>query len=270
MTTKEKFLEYLELKNLGPATLNKYMWYFGKLDPELLQTEGADYVMRWLRRHNSFPSRAMLKNFLEFAKSQPTLPKSIRRLGFTFQIPRSTGRKKVRLPHVLTREEVHHLARNMKYEREKFMVLCTYYLGLRCSELINLQLGWFDWDKKHVNVIGKGDKERMLPMVPELQVRLREYFQGQIARKADFDRCFPVSIRYWQQVLSKTSRRVMGRSVNPHLLRHSCGSYLHQRGLSLKEIADFLGHTSVNTTQIYVHLDKDQLEGRIMEAFSTK
>jgi integrase/recombinase XerD len=78
---------------------------------------------------------------------------------------------------------------------------------------------------------------------------------------------FPVSIRRWQTILEKYSRKILDKSVNPHLLRHSCGSYLYNNGLGLKEIADFLGHSSIQTAQIYVHLDKKKFDSKILGAF---
>ena len=139
-------------------------------------------------------------------------------------------------------------------------------MGLRVSELLSLNLNSFDWKNGKVRIIGKGDKERLLPLIPQLQERIADYINNNLKKNPDFDVLFPICERRWQVILGRCSQKALERWVNPHLLRHSCGSYLNNQGVGLKEIAEFLGHSSIETAQIYVHLDKKKFDFQILSA----
>ena len=155
------------------------------------------------------------------------------------------------------------------------MVLTTFYLGLRLSELFNLRIDSFNWDdwKKNPNkaglvkFIGKGNKERSLPVVPQLMIRLHNWIGEELQKNPDMIKLFNISGRRWQKILSKVSKKVIGKSISPHLLRHSCATYLLDQGLNIKEIAKFLGHTSIVTTQLYTHVNISKLSSKVINAF---
>jgi len=264
MINKTNWIEWLNAKGLSERTIKDYSFWFSKLDFSKISKE---YLVRWIGRYNNSVARAMLKNLFLFIKTGDS-PQEIKEFVEGFEIPKHTGRKKQRVLQILDIKQVHQLADAIGNERLKYMILTTFYLGLRCSELLSLNLDSFDWEKSIVRIIGKGNKERVLPVIPQLKDRLVIYFNKQIELNPEIEKCFPIGKRYWEKKLSEKSEKILKQKVNPHLLRHSCGSYLHQRGLSLKEIADFLGHVSVNTTQIYVQLNKVNLNSRVLNAFS--
>jgi site-specific recombinase XerD len=264
MISKENWVKWLQLKGLNQKTIYYYCFYLDKLD---LFKLNPDSLLDFLNKNNNGVARAMVNNLLYLIKTSPDVPQETKNWVSTFEIPKQTGRKKKRILKVLTKEQVHNLSKHMDSTRDKYMVLLTFYLGLRVSELLSLNLKSFDWKQGKVRIIGKGNKERVLPLIPELQERIAEFINESVEKDPDLDLLFPISVRRWQTILEKKSKKVFQRSVNPHLLRHSCGTFLYNQGIGLKEIADFLGHSSVKTAQIYVHLDKRKFDSQILGAF---
>lgn len=264
MIEKNKWIDWLEIKGLSKRTIQEYMNYFSKLD---LENFNYEYLVGWLTRFNNNVARAMLKNVLIYIRTNPDFPQEVKVFAGEFEIPKLTGQKKKRVPKILTRDQIHQLAWYFKTARERVMVLTTFYLGLRSQEIRTLTIDSFDWNKGTCRVIGKGNKERVIPLHPPLQNMIIEYINKEIGKNPHFHTIFPISSSFWRKKLGIGAEKCLGRWINPHLLRHSCGSFLHEQGMSLKEIAEFLGHSSINTTQIYVHLDKKKLNERIKGAF---
>lgn len=264
MISKEKWIEWLQLKSLSEKSIENYSYYFDKID---LDNLSPDSLLQFLKRNNNGVARAMLKNLLHIIKTSSEVSQEIKEWVNTFEIPKRTGRKKQRVLKVLTKEQVHILSKGMGNNRDKYMVLLSFYLGLRNSELLSLNLKSFDWKRNKVRIIGKGNKERVLPLIPELTERIAGFINESVEQDPEFDFLFPISKRRWRKILANKSKKVLQRSINPHLLRHSCGSYLHQQGIGLIEIAEFLGHVSIETTQVYVHLNKQRLDSQILGAF---
>lgn len=264
MINKKEWTSWLEIKGLSSKTIEDYNGYFDKLDSDNLNHQTLNDFMR---RYNNGVARAMLKNLLTYIRTnQEGFELLLIELSKDFEIPKITGRKKKKELKILTIEQVQNLSRQCP-DREKFMVLLTFYLGLRSAELLSLTIKSFDWKNSKVKVIGKGNKERVLPVLPLLAEKLIEYINTQIEKDPDFEILFNVSDRLWRKKLKNLSKKTIGLDVNPHLLRHSCGTFLHRQGLDLKEIADFLGHASIITTQIYTHIDKRQLNEKVINAF---
>jgi len=263
MIEEKNFKEWLELKGLSEKSIKDYMYWFERLD---LKQVNAESVIEWLKGNNNGVSRAMIKNLIQYVRTTD-FPQEIKVSFQLFELPKQTGRKKQRLPKVIDRVKVHMIANKMSTPMHKLMVLSTFYLGLRSDELLKLTLSCFDWDKGKVRIVGKGNKERIVPLVPELKQRLIDFFNGELEKDPEYSVCFPMSDRYWRKILSRKSQKAIDQWVNPHLLRHSCGSYLKGMGLDLQEIAEFLGHSDIKTTQIYVHLDKSKLTSKVLRAF---
>ena len=79
---------------------------------------------------------------------------------------------------------------------------------------------------------------------------------------------FKMSGRNWRKIVNHASKRGIGKSINTHRLRHSCATYLNSRGSDIMDIRDYLGHSSVKTTELYIHSNKQEMEKKIAEAFS--
>lgn len=185
-----------------------------------------------------------------------------------------TPRFWMRLPEVLTPEEVEELlsAPNVKTPlglRDKAMLELLYATGLRASELVALKVGDVDLKERFLRVVGKGDKERMVPFGEKAAYYLRRYLskgREKIREDEPSDYLFIsrkggalTRVRFWQIVASYGQKKGLKRKVKPHLLRHSFATHLLARGADLRSIQMMLGHRNLVTTEIYTRVLKERL-----------
>jgi len=269
---KEKLIEWFELKHLSRNTIENYLFYFDKFKINDLNQE---YLNKFLKKYDNMVCRAFLNNLFLYIQTND-FPEELKAAILKLNIPKISGKKRIRLPNVLSKEEVHKIADNMSNTRNRLMTLLTFYGGLRVSELISIRpydFKWDEWKSKTINpgilkVIGKGDKQREVYIIPGLMNLIYHYVKDEVSKKQNVNApLFSINQRRWQIILSKVSKKVLDRSINPHLLRHSCATYLREKGFDLKEIAEFLGHESIVTTQIYTHINKEKLKEKIKESF---
>jgi integrase/recombinase XerD len=179
-----------------------------------------------------------------------------------------------KLPDFLTRPEVLLLLGAPDPERPLFwrdraILELLYASGLRVSELIELPLSGLDLDEAFVTVIGKGSKERMVPMggpaVRTLERYLREV-RPRLDKGSGAGRVYlnargtPMRREsVWKLVKKSASRAGIEKRVSPHTLRHTFATHLVEGGADLAAIQELLGHADISTTQIYTHVDREYL-----------
>jgi len=179
-----------------------------------------------------------------------------------------------KLPRVLTTEQMRSLleripARTPLELRDRAMLELAYSCGLRCEEIVNLDEGALDFETEQLRVLGKGSKERLLPVGEPAQRALRRYLEkGRRGLIAD--------PREPALFLSKSGRRLsnsdvtrrlglwtreaaLAAGVSPHALRHSFATHLLEGGADLRTIQELLGHASISTTQVYTRVDAARL-----------
>ncbi|MEX0597360.1 MAG: site-specific integrase [Candidatus Paceibacterota bacterium] len=266
-----KLEEWFKIKGLSSRTIGFYMNYFDKLDVKNIDQE---HVHNYLKRNNNLVARALLKNLINYVKTNE-FPLELKSLVGSLDIPKQTGRKKKVIPNVITRNQVHLIANSMENIRNRLMVLLTYYCGLRADELLNIKpfdFNWREWKETkeiegYLKVTGKGNKQREIAVIPDLMKGLYDYIQEISSTITKEDPIFKISHRYWRRTISKASKKAIGKPINPHLLRHSCATYLINSGLEIDEVSQFLGHSDIRTTMIYVHRDKKKISGKVLGAF---
>ncbi len=186
----------------------------------------------------------------------------------------SSPKREEKLPRVLTVEQVRDLleripARTPLELRDRAMLELAYSCGLRCEEIVTLDVGALDFETEQLRVLGKGSKERLLPVGEPAQQALRRYGErGRHALTAD--------PREQALFLSKSGRRLsnsdvtrrlglwvreaaLAAGVSPHSLRHSFATHLLEGGADLRTIQELLGHASISTTQVYTRVDAARL-----------
>lgn len=188
------------------------------------------------------------------------------------------GRK---LPDVLTPQEVDSIIQNVDLskaegERNKAIIETLYSCGLRVSELINLRFEDLFFHEGFIRVIGKGNKERLVPVNPTVELYINTYADNSRASlpKINPDHSHIVFLnRRGSQLtrnmiftLIKETAILAGvqKSVSPHTFRHSFATHLLEGGANLRAIQEMLGHESISTTEIYTHLDQTMLRDAIM------
>jgi integrase/recombinase XerD len=157
--------------------------------------------------------------------------------------------------------------------RDRAMIELLYATGLRVSELVSLRLADLHLEEQFVTCIGKGNKERLVPIGEEAARWIRTYqasARGALLKGRSSPRLFlnvrggPLSrIGFWK-VLKQHGRRAKVRSaLSPHVVRHSFATHLLERGADLRAIQLMLGHADLSTTQIYTHV----LEARLRSIY---
>ncbi|MCC6753819.1 MAG: tyrosine-type recombinase/integrase [Saprospiraceae bacterium] len=150
---------------------------------------------------------------------------------------------------------------------EGVLIRCFYELGLRRSELINLQQRHVDLVARQLKVLGKGGKERIIPFGKELSELLSRYLIKRDEMELGFDGFMFVSSKskplYAKQVYQIVHRWLGGRTTiskrSPHVLRHSFATHLADAGADINAIKTLLGHANLGATQVYVHNSIEQL-----------
>jgi integrase/recombinase XerC/integrase/recombinase XerD len=186
----------------------------------------------------------------------------------------SSPKRGEKLPRVLTSEQMRTLleripARTALQLRDRAMLELAYSCGLRCEEIVNLDLGAFDFESERLRVLGKGSKERIVPVGEPAQRALRRYEErGRRALSGDpRERALFLSKSGRRLSPSDVTRRLglwvreaaLAAGVSPHSLRHSFATHLLEGGADLRAIQELLGHASISTTQVYTRVDAARL-----------
>lgn len=188
------------------------------------------------------------------------------------------GPKKVqRLPKVLTMKEVEALIQSPDTStlwglRDRTILEVMYATGLRVTELTQLSLEELHLDLGFIQTVGKGDKERLVPLGEEAEYWLKQYLnlvRPSFANKgnAPTDSVFltergkPFTRQgIWKNLKKYVALANVDHDVSPHMLRHSFATHLLENGADLRMVQELLGHADISTTQIYTHISKQRLQ----------
>jgi integrase/recombinase XerD len=286
----DKFLRHLRLeRNVSGNTLLAYgrdlqrmlrhMCTRGVQRPaELDRDKLFDYlvVLREQGLHPRSVARHMstLRSFGHWLVDRGVVPESPAALLESPKLPQD-------LPDVLTRAEVERLLAapgtwNERCVRDTAMLEVLYATGLRVSELVHLQLGDVDFDRGLVRCVGKGRKERLVPIGAAARQRLLAYLHDARpllvrstvrARKGPASNALFVTSQakamtrqgFWKLLKRYAVAAGIDKPISPHKLRHSFATHLLAGGADLRAVQLMLGHADIGTTQIYTHIQRDRL-----------
>ena len=188
----------------------------------------------------------------------------------------------LKLPDTLSKEEVDSLiaAIDLSHpqgERNKTIIETLYSCGLRVTELISLKISDLFFEEGFLRVIGKGNKQRFVPIHYTTQKLINAYlihFRNQIKPTKKFEdtlflnrRGNGLSRQMIFIILKELAIKIdLNKKISPHTLRHSFATHLLKGGADLRVIQQMLGHESITTTEVYVHLDKSYLQ-EVIETF---
>jgi integrase/recombinase XerD len=252
-----KFLQFLEKTKLSPF--------------DVAQENIMDYIAT-LQGNLSVRSTARnlsaLKMFFRFLVSDGKIKGNpARRLGVP-KLPQ-------RLPEVLTVHEVEILISQPDVsihqgQRDKTMLELLYATGLRVSELVGLRVSNINLEAGYVRTVGKGSKERMIPMGEKALESLRSYLlDGRIGllkkRSSPYlfinSRGRPLTRQgFWKNIKRYRTMAGIKKEITPHILRHSFATHLLEGGADLRSVQVMLGHADISTTQVYTHITRDRLK----------
>ena len=262
----QKFVQFLEFKQyaLSPTSIElKHLKEFLKWTNELGM--GARTQARVISGLKSFYKYLLLENVLNI---DPTA---------LLELPR-LGRK---LPEVMSIEEINSIIEAIDLSkdsglRNKAMLETLYSSGLRVSELVNLKISNLFTREGFIKVIGKGDKERIIPIggvaIKHIDI-YQEHVRNKIsAQKAHEDILFlnnrgkKLTREMVFTIIKSLATKInLQKNISPHTFRHSFATHLIDGGADLRAVQDMLGHESITTTEIYTHLDREYLRDAILQ-----
>ena len=271
----EKFLRYLEIeKNASKHTILNYHLDLKVFSNFMKDTplENVDYLS--LRKYLAFLKGENLKNRTIARKlsSLRTFFKFLCREGYLKSNPTSlilTPKLEKTLPLFLTESEAEKLVESPGKDdasglRDRAILETFYSTGMRISELVGLNVEDVDFIGGAVKVLGKGKKERLIPIGDRALRAVRNYLDRRsVTTKAIFlnKNGRRLTDRGVRQIFEKYIRIAsLKEGISPHTLRHSFATHLLNRGADLRSVQELLGHVNLSTTQIYTHLTTERLK----------
>lgn len=280
----ERYLQRLRVEGgLATNTIESYRCDLLKLQQYLAQHQ--------LRMGDAL-SRAVLAEFLASLRRQRLAASSVTRMLSTMRgwfrflvherivetdlLPDLPPRSRAMvLPKILTKREVVQLldmpaGSGPEDRRDRAMLELLYASGLRVSELVGLAISQVDLSGSCLRVVGKGAKERLVPMgqtardlVADYVAHVRPVLLRERAARALF-----VSRRgraltrqgFWKLLRQRAQRAGIAKPISPHMLRHSFATHLLEGGADLRAVQTMLGHADIATTQIYTHVERSRLK----------
>ncbi len=278
----DAYLAFLAVeKGLAPNSLDGYARDLGKYE-EHLERHGRDVLTA---------ERTEVVGFLKLLVDGGLKPASVSRAlsavrGFHRHLVRDgvratnptteidRPRRGLKLPSVLTVEEIERLVTVPAGEtprdlRDRAMLELLYASGLRVSEIVGLGTLDLDLGAGLVTVLGKGSKQRVVPLGEEAHARISAYL-AHGRRLLDRTRRSPMLFLnarggkltrqgFWKILRARARQAGISRRVTPHTLRHSFATHLLEGGADIRTVQVLLGHADVSTTQIYTHVGRDSL-----------
>lgn len=210
---------------------------------------------------------AALRAFYRFAENEKLLPLNV---AEHLSLPRRWKR----LPKSLTSPEIEKLLTpetpgTPATHCDQAILELAYASGLRLSELRNLRLEQLHLEAGFINVIGKGNKERVVPVGRKAVAALNCYLETGRPKLVTprspanvflTKRGTPfASVTLWKRIKDRVKRAGVGRNITPHMLRHSFATHLLEHGADLRVIQELLGHANISTTEVYTHVTGNRL-----------
>jgi len=277
----KKFLNYLAVeKGLSRNTvdayerdLHKYRAFTKLKDPDdIAQSDIVNFLASLSDSGISAPSRARclaaVRGFHKFL-----LTDGLATTDPSMNLDTPRGWK--RLPKALSTGDVDSLLSQPDRmtaigKRDKAMLELLYATGLRVSELVGLKYQDINLERGFLIVIGKGSKERVVPIGESAAASVKEYLDDArraLLDSADSDYLFISSKHkgitrqmFWERIKYYATKAGVARTVSPHTLRHSFATHLLDNGADLRAVQAMLGHADISTTQIYTYVSRERLK----------
>ena len=267
------------------------------LSPNTLAAYRADLtaLTRWLAERNvpvMLTTRADLQDFMAWRGRAGARPRSTARQLSSFRLffryfmregaIRENPTAQIALPKIsrslprmLTEEEVESLlsapvVSDPLGNRDRTMLEVLYATGLRVSELVNLRQGQINLNRGVIRILGKGDRERLIPLGEEAMRALNEFSRGardEILLEHQTDYLFPTRRgdrmtrqAFWHIIKRYARKAGIAKKLSPQTLRHAFATHLLTHGADLRVVQMLLGHSDLSTTQIYTHVVRERLK----------
>jgi integrase/recombinase XerD len=288
---KKGFKAYLQLeKSLSGNSVEAYVHDIEKFtqflvtnkiekNPNEIELHHLEDFLKWINELGMTPSSQAriisgLKGFYKFCIQEQLSAANPTALLESPKLPKH-------LPDTLSLEEIEKIINAIDLStsegaRNKAIIETLYSCGLRVSELVNLKLSCLYFEVGYVRVIGKGDKERLVPIGSSAIKYIKIYMENvrvHLTVKPGFEDIVFLNRRgrkltrvmIFTIVKKLAKKAAITKNVSPHTFRHSFATHLVEGGADLRAVQEMLGHESITTTEIYTHLDREYLRETLQQ-----
>ena len=245
--------QQLPLDNISPKQIENYLW--------MMKSE------KNLAPGSLFRKMESIKSFYSFLAAEKKIEKSPVALFHSPKIPK-------RLPHSLSAAAIDSIFLTEDLSafdgaRKRTMVEVLYATGMRVSEILSLRSDSINFQDGWVRVMGKGMKERLIPINPSAVSWLKKYVGMRERRFPNLDsaelflnrRGKKISrVQFWREIRDIGKKAGLKEPLHPHLFRHTFATHLLAGGADLRSVQEMLGHASLSTTEIYTHVERSGLK----------
>jgi integrase/recombinase XerC len=200
------------------------------------------------------------------------------RVGLLEQTPMSniiSPKVSKRLPVYVEQNDIHTLFSYIEFpddwkgQTDKLLLIIFYNTGMRLSELVNIRENQIDYSNRSIKVLGKGNKERIIPLSPELVNQIKKYHNNKRKQLEKFDSAFLLVNEKGKKLYTKYVYLAVKKYLtaittidkkSPHVLRHTFATHLTNSGADLNSVKELLGHSSLAATQVYTHNTIEKLK----------
>jgi len=249
----------LKIRGFSPKTVKSYLFhnkhfleFIGRPAEDVTEFDIKAYIGHLISDKNAAPSTvSLVKAALKFYYDE-LLKKNIVNL--------KTPKIAKKLPVVLTKEEVKILIDHASSFKAKLMIKLLYSSGMRVSELTTLKTTDLELDKQTAWVRhGKGAKDRLIILSKSVVLDLASYLKDHVGEYVLVGRHGSMTTKYVQMMIHDAAARAgINKKVTPHTLRHSFATHLLESGTDIRIIQELLGHSNLQTTQIYTHVSNEE------------
>ncbi|NLZ15139.1 MAG: tyrosine recombinase [Erysipelotrichaceae bacterium] len=286
---EQEFLTHLQLvRNYSPKTIESYQKDIDKFcafifnEGIMLEEVDALYIRNFLTEElNAGVSKRSCKRRLSALKQFYQYMVNVGYVNGNPFLMVASPKTDTKFPHSLYKEQIEEIfARNSTRTdelmiRDQAILYLLYYSGIRANELVTLDIQSISLKDRVVRVLGKGNKERIVPFTTDCQNILKEYitkdrprllnkikdpsdFSPALFMNANGKRLTTRGLEYILDSIEEKTGVYVG--LHPHLLRHSFATHLLENGADLRVIQELLGHESINATQVYTHISEKALQ----------
>ena len=288
---KKGFKAYLQLeKSLSDNSVNAYLMDVEKLtsfllsiddlkDPSAIDLRTLQQFIKWIAELGMTPSSQAriisgIKGFYKYCLIENIVSTDPTALLEAPKLQRA-------LPDVLSFDEIEQMISLLDLSkpeggRNKAILETLYSCGLRVSELVNLQISALYLDVGFIRVVGKGNKERLVPIGNEAIKCIKIYRSNIRVHQPVVKGCDDVlflnkrggklsRVMIFYIIKDLALKANLKKNISPHTLRHSFATHLVEGGADLRAVQEMLGHESITTTEIYTHLDRDFLRSTLQQ-----
>ena len=283
MVLTQNFLDYLALeKRYSLHTVKAY-----KADLALLSNYLDEIYSTTIDKANHSMIRSWLVNELNRGNTPRTVNRKITTLKSFFKFAQKQGVIKINptlkltssktskgIPSFVTIDEMNKLLDEKEFsddyigKRDRLIVEIFYSTGVRLSELINIKIKDIDFSKKQLKVLGKRNKERIIPLTQELVISLEKFLEIRNSMKIKFNSYLLLTEKGRKlnsSLVYKTINKLISsvtslKKTSPHVLRHTFATHMLNSGADLNIIKELLGHASLSATEVYTHNSIEKLK----------